>query len=103
MKVFIFILKMMQYFCMKFFITNFYFIIFYSFSLDINKIIENDEVKVSYEKLHAKILHHFQDENKDFHIKLFSELNNEILYDYQVYLNEKKALIKSLYDDISID
>jgi len=74
-----------------------------AFSLDINKRIENDEVKVNYEKLHAKILHHFQDENKDFHIKLFSELNNEILYDYQVYLNEKKALIKSLYDDISID
>lgn len=73
-----------------------------AFSVDIIKRVEGDNKVITIVNPQAKLLHHYRDQNKDFHIKFFTELNNEILYDYLNYYESKSNLVKKYYQDIIV-
>ena len=70
-------------------------------SFNIVKETTNNNHKVYIKDLKANLLYRHK-YNNYFNIKMFINLNNDILYDYQRLYNEKKALITTYYKDIEV-
>lgn len=73
-------------------------------SINIRKTVVNNKINIDLINPNAKLLYRYKDiNNSSFNIKLFEDLNNILLDNYQMYFESKKQLIQSYYKDINVN
>lgn len=71
---------------------------------EVKKTINNNlSYSLSIDKINAKLLFRYKDENNNFSIKWFDTLNNHLLMNFELYLEEKKQLIKTFHPYIKVE
>jgi poly-gamma-glutamate synthesis protein (capsule biosynthesis protein) len=72
-------------------------------SIDIVKTITNGKDSVSLDNPKAKLLYRYRNyRNNSFNIKMFEDIDETFLINYQLYFDEKKALIRTYYSGIEV-
>lgn len=72
-------------------------------SITINKTISFNKVEIKLQNPEAKLIYRHKDYlNNSFNIKLFENLNDNFLKDYQLYFIEKRNLIQTYYKDVIV-
>jgi poly-gamma-glutamate synthesis protein (capsule biosynthesis protein) len=69
-------------------------------NIDIYKTKDNSFIDI--DKAQAKLIYRYKDQNGNFNIKLFSDLTNFFLEDYEHHFDRKASLIKSYYNNIKV-
>ena len=71
-------------------------------SLDINKNIKNNEIKINISNYKSRLLYRYKNNNL-FKIKQFIDIDEIILSDNDQYFNDKQELIKTYFKDIKVE
>lgn len=70
-------------------------------SLIITKV-ESQIVKINISDINAKLLYRYKDEKNQFIVKWFNSLNQQLLLNYELYLDEKTNLIQTYNQSIKV-
>jgi len=73
-----------------------------SVSLKIVKSINGDITIIAINDFHARLLYRYKDKNL-FQIKQFIDIDEDILANFDYYYSEKATLIKTYFQDITVD